>query len=518
MIRPIVCLLAATYALDPAAALAAPRTPCDRAEAPAVTGLADRLARSDDPTAWQSLLPAAAEVARLDSLSVADRACAAYVAGSAAFFLSASSERRRPAAAAAVRHFARAEALAPAAMSGRQPKSRLRTAWQRLGEVPGWLRGRRPVALAVPGGPPGTVRISPADPETWAAVCPGEACAVGIELPRGPDGASVSLRPGWYRVEHVGPCGAAGEAVEVSGGVLPVPDPAVCTAQIEAVDGEAAVESITVKGPDGAVDPTMAPVEAALTVEAPGYVPRAVTPPPSGGPLRVALERCPVTLEVSTRPTDARVEGAGPGPWGARTIRATAPGHGPVEQTVDVPPPEGCAGLHRVAIELPRPISVVGVDHQNRPVSIAKLVVQGEPVDPVGLYRVSGRYGLQAMHPTLGVVTMKIEVAPCEGADCGPVQVTVPFPEPPDAGPGVGPRVAWISGGVMLGLGALAGVGALGVHSDIQSYESKRAAGEPLDDLVERRDRLALAADVMFVGGALSMATGWLWSALAGDD
>lgn len=511
-------LLSAIFALEAPAAWAAPRTPCDRAEAPAVVALADRLARSDDPDAWRSLMPAAAEAATVDSLSPADRACAAYVAGSAAFFLSADRGAGRPYAVAAVAHFARAEAIAPDAMGARQPRSRMTTAWQRLGPAPGWLRARTPLPFAIPGGPPGTVRLGPADPAAWAGECPGDGCAVAIEVPRGAAGASVSLRPGWYRIEHVGRCGTSEAVAELRGGVLPVPEPAVCTARVEVSDGGAAIDGFTLTVDGAAVEPAAAPVAVPMRIEAPGYVPRTVKAPDAGGPLPVALDRCPVTLDVHTRPADARVEGAGPGPWGERTVRATAPGHGPVERTVDVPPPEGCQGRHRITLELPRPVSVVGTDHGGRAVSIARLVVQGETVDAVGLYRPPGRYGLQAMHPTLGVATTKFEVTPCDGAECGPVRVDVRFPPPPETGPGAGPTVAYVTGGVLLGLSGLAGISAWRTHGDIQNYESKANDRVPLRDLVDERDSAARAADVLLVTGGVALLTGWLWSRLAGDE
>lgn len=503
-------LLPAIFALEVAAAHAAPRTPCDRVEAPAVEALAERLARSDDPAAWRSVLAAGADAAVADAFSARDRACAAYVAGSAAFFLSADRKDGRRFAVAAVGHFARAEALAPDGMSGRQPRSRLNTAWRRLGAVPGWLQGSRPLPFALPAGPAGTVRLSPADPDAWADICPGEACAVRVEVPRGDGGSTVSLRPGLYRVAHVGPCGVAEVAVELEGGVLPIPAPAVCTAALVVRDGDAPIEGWRATIDGEPVDGAALPVETAVEVSAPGYVAQTVTAPPQGGPLAVELARCPVTLEVRTLPASATVEGAGPGPWGTRTVRATAPGHGPVQRTVEVSRPgEGCAGTERVAFELPRPISVVATDHQGKPVSVAKLLVQGEQVDPVGLFRVSGRYGLQAMHPTLGAVTEKFEVTPCDGEDCGPVRVEVRFPPPADAGSGIGSTLAYTGGSVMLVVGALAAIGAFSANADIQRYRSKAEDRVALQDLVDQRDKAALAADVMLLGGGGLMWLGW---------
>lgn len=519
MRRPIVCLLLASWALDPSAARAAPPTPCTAdALAPAVAGLADRLAASDEPAAWTAILAAAAALAEGDGFSPAERACAAYVAGSAAFFLSADRDAGRRHAATAVRWFGLAEALAPEAMAARQPRSRSGTAWQRLGEVPGWLRGRRPVAVAIPPGPAGTVRLSPADPAAWRAVCAD--CEARIDVPREAERAvSVSLRPGWYRVEHVGPCGATAAEAEVAGGLVPVPEPAVCTAQVRALDGEAPIADFTVRAGEAPIDAAAAPVGGPLTVEAAGYLPRAVTPDPLGGPLPVALERCPVILDVTARPAHARVDGAGPAPWGPRTIRATAPGHGPVSRAVDVPRPARCAGArHAVEIALPRAIGVLATDAEGRPVSVARLLVDGEPADPVGLARPPGRYAIEARHPTLGAATAAVEVPPCAAPDCPPVSAALKFPPPPSTGVRTGPLVAYITGGVLLTGGLLAGVSAWGTHNQILTYDSKSSAGEALDDLVARRDEQARAADVLLIGGGLSLLGGWLWSTFAEAD
>lgn len=513
-------LLVATCALEPAVAHATTAPCAAELESPVVAGLAERLASTDDRGTWAEIVDGAAPLALDASLATPDRACAAYVAGSASFFLSDRRADRRRRAADAARYFALAQALTPDAMSGRQPKSRMRTTWARLGQVPGWLTGRPvPVEVAVPDGAD-QVRLSPADPAAWHAVCPEPACggAATFVIPRG--AGPVDLAPGRYTVEAVGRCGASRQTVELGAGRVSADPPPPCTARLTAVDGEQPIEGFAVRDAAGAsIDPATAPVgQGPLTVSALGYADALVEPPVGGGPVEVALARCTVDLVVQTRPPGATVEGAGPGPWGPRAIVATADGQGRLEETVDVPRPERCADArHTASVALPRPVTMLTRDDRNEWVSVGRLFVDDARVDPLRFFVSPGQHTYEAVSAEHGIARGVFEVPPCATAACPPVEVAARFGPRVESsgrsggGPGTGATVTMAVGGALVGAGLIAGAAAWGNHRRIEAYGTKREEGDSLDTLVETRNTQALTADVLFVSGGVSLTVGLLW-------
>jgi hypothetical protein len=109
-------------------------------------------------------------------------ACRHYLAGAAAFFLS---ERSAEWAPRAVEHLLAAHLLDPAAMDHVQARSRLRTAFLRLGDVPG-LRTS---------GAPATVEFVPTGPPLPFVLRPTEALAPTWQLPAPPSTTAATARP-----------------------------------------------------------------------------------------------------------------------------------------------------------------------------------------------------------------------------------------------------------------------------------------------------------------------------------
>lgn len=513
-------LLVATCALEPAVAHAASAPCAAELQSPVVAGLAERLASTDDRGTWAEIVDGAAPLTLDAALTPADRACAAYVAGSASFFLSDRRAERRRRAADAARFFALAQALASDEMSGRQPKSRMRTTWTRLGRVPGWLTGRPvPVEVSVPDGAD-RVRLSPADPAAWHAVCPEAACADAVVFVVPAGAGPIDLPPGRYIAEAVGRCGASRREVELGAGRLAVGPPPPCTARLTAVDGEQPVEGVTIRDAAGAsIDPAAAPVgQGPLTVSAPGYADALVEPPAGGGPVEVELARCRVDLIVETRPPGAAVEGAGPGPWGPRPISATADGQGRLEETVDVPRPERCTGArYTTAVALPRPVTLLTRDDRGEWVSVGRLFVDDAQVDPLRFHARPGQHTFEAVSAEHGIARGAFEVAPCATAACPPVEVVARFGPPVEAkarrggGPGTGSTVTMAVGGALVGAGLIAGAAAWANHRRIEQYDTKRTEGDSLDTIIDTRDTQALTADVLFVSGGVSLTVGLLW-------
>ncbi|MCB9540029.1 MAG: hypothetical protein H6704_27765 [Myxococcales bacterium] len=507
-------------------ALAAPDTPCDDVALPApVEALRARLAGTDSRVAWATLAQDAGQVAGTLPPGEA-RACAHYLAGSAHFFLSAALAERRRHAADAVRHLVAAQAMAPDAMDATQPRARLSTAWSRMGKVGDWFTGARPVKVTLEGAERATgVVLRPRAPDGWSEACgatPTCRGAVRIALPP-PADRPIGLRPGRWAVEVEGRCGARAADLDVpdAGGVLTLPPAAPCAITLEARDGEAPVTDLALWADGRPIAPTeLTAAAGAVTVRAPGYRPAKVTLPPAGGTVTVALERCAVDLQVRTIPADATVEGGGPAPWGARAIAARRPDLGRVRATVDVPRPADCKGAtHEAELVLPRPVTVQARDPDGDPVVVARLKVQGKPVDALGFSQPPGAYGFQAEHPRWGMAVGRFTVDPCPpSGDCRPTPLVIDFPEPSGGGAPTGALVTMGVGGAVAVGGLIAGATALSSQRALDDYENKRQAGVALDDLVTERDDRAAAADALLLTGGVVLTAGLVWWWLGGGD
>ena len=508
-----------------APALAA-ATPCDDVPLPpAVEHLRDRLARTDARLAWATLAEDAARLAA-DQDGDGARACAHYLAGSAHFFLSAAASERLLHAGAAVGHLIAAQALAPDAMRGKQPDSRLRTAWSRLGRVDGWLTGGKPVAVEVPPAPRARhIVLSPADAAGWNAACgttPACAEAARLPLPGGESARQILLRPGRYAVEVVGRCGTTrGEAVVARDGALPLPEVAPCQVTLVARDGDDPVADAQVWAGDravaaGALEANLGPV----TVRAPGYLDAALTLPIAGGEVQVALSRCPVRLDVDAHPADAIVTGAGVAPWGPRTVVAQREDLGRVEQAVDVPRPASCVDAsHPITIVLPRRVTVFARSADGDPAAVSRLRVQGDDVDPLGFAQPPGTYGYQAENPDLGMAVGRFTVDACpDRGPCTPTRVAVEFVSAPDRGAPTGALVTLGIGGAVAVGGLIAGATALGKQRDLEDYTTKRDVGVGIDDLIDQRDDRATTADALLATGGVVLTAGLIWWLLGGDS
>ena len=476
---------------------AAPRTPCTDAPA-ALQALAERLLATQDRGSLVRLAEDAA------AMSYTGGACSAYVAGSAWFFLSATGADRRFHAARAVSNLVRAQALDPAGMADVQPQSRLREAWNRLGEVPGWLEGP-PRAVSVRA--TGRLSLAPADASAWMAACGAlPTCDRAADIRALVAGeVQIILRPGRYRWTLLTECGQAEGVATVADAGLELAPPA-CTRTVEAVDesaqpNEIIVDSRVVRAEGEAPGR----VGEEVTLEAPGYQPVRVRIQAGPGPQRVPLARCPVDLRVVIRPADALVEGAGLAPWGVRSVRARRVGYADLTMPVEVPRPVRCAGaLHEVGLELGRPVRVVALRGE-QPTVLDRLWVQGRPVDPAGFVQPPGTYGFQAEHATLGTRSGEFSVLPCGTGTCAATTLRVLYDRPTRTGPW------WVvaGGGAALLAGGAFGAGALKTDEQIQAYTTRRNEARSIADLVDERDRQATLAN-MGVGLGLALVVGGL--------
>ncbi|MCB9546377.1 MAG: hypothetical protein H6706_11040 [Myxococcales bacterium] len=494
--------------------MAAP-TPCAGLAGP-VGALAERLPATRDRGGIARVAQDAAALA--DAGTPAERACAAYTAGSAWFFLSAQGADRRYHAAAAVAGLLRAQSLDPVAMAERQPVSRLREAWARVGPVPGWLDGARgPVAVTLPARA-GRVRLGPADPAAWRLACgatPSCAEAAEVAFDLRPDASGeLALRPGQYAIALTTACGTTRIAAAVEGGALPLPPDPPCPVRLAVRDGERPVPDARLVGPDGApraLDDLRAD-QGPVTVSAPGFAPRTVDLLPGGGDQSVPLARCVVDLRVATQPPGAEVEGAGPAPWGRRAVRVRHPGYVDQVVQVEVPPPARCDDArHDVGVELARPVIVVGHDGDDRFVLPARLWIQGDEVAITGFGRPPGRYGFQADHPRLGTTIGVLTVDACAGARCPPVRLDARFERALDPGAGPGPWILAGGGGLAVVAGIVFGSLALGADQDLRTYTVRREEAKSVAELVDERDRWAGAADLSLGLGATAAVGGLLW-------
>ncbi|MCB9523532.1 MAG: hypothetical protein H6702_09125 [Myxococcales bacterium] len=477
--------------------------PCEGPLPPTHTALFTRLDAAG-PADWPAVL-AEAQAAAAEGTPAA-RACAHYVAGSAAFFLSRPAADRAHHAWQAVRHLVTAQALAPAAMAEKRAAARLDNAWARVPDAPGWpaAAGARPVTLNSPGG---TVRLAPP--------LDGEA-PIELELPAGSH--RLTLRPGPWRLGRVGRCAAPPQGVTLGGGAVAVPGKA-CPVTLTVTDDGAAVDGVALVGPEGPI-----PVEGlrgggTVTVQAPGYLAARVALPAEGGPIQVALRRCPVSLEVTTEPPGVPLAGAGPGPWGPRTVTLWPEGPHPAPVAVAVPRPTGCADArHAARITAPHPLTAQGLDGTEAPVAISRLVVAQQAVDPAGFHLPPGRHVYQATAPGLGLTLGQFVVPTCgDPRGCAPLPLEVRWRRTP-GGParaaapdGPGPQITLAVGGLIAAGGLVAGAQALATQRDIDGYTSPAVDRRRLDDLFAERDDQALTADVLLGIGLTTAAVGLVW-------
>lgn len=493
-----------------AAASAQAAAPCTDGATEAT--LAPLRAALERPDTWAEAVrlvpPATPDAAPLDDAARAERACRHYLAGAAAFFLS---ERTPEYAPRAVEQLLSARLLSPVEMDHVQARSRLKTAFTRLGDVPGLQpKGNLAVVeVAARGAPAGFVlRPRRADTPRWP-------------LPAPAAGASLLLPPGEYRATVNGRCGDSDMDFTVAGGAgrIELPEAPACRVRLLPVGSDgAALAGLRVLGADGAVLPgdTFPASAGTVTVDAPGHLPARVALGALRGDHVVPLARCPVDLSIVPTPADAQVQGAGPGPWGTRSVTVTRPGHVPATRSVDVPAPADCAGARQaVAIALDRPVTLFARYDDGTAATPGALTVDAEQVSATGFELSVGRHAFEARVPDAPAVSGAFEVPPCAAADCPPVRLDVTFERPRETR--LGPILVAGTGGLTMLGGLIAGAGALSAQSDIEDYSARQKEDVPMDTLVARRDDRAQLADVLMGAGAAVAVTGLLWYWLGGD-
>lgn len=410
-------------------------------------------------------------------------------------------------------------------MNGRQPRARLKTGWQRVGPVDGWTT-KEPADARIEAQPEaGTLTLSPATPARWIAACgDAPACREALDLTTavGPQGArSMSLRPGKYLLKYRAACGTAEGEVDFAGGAIALPAPPPCAVTLDVRDGEAPLSAYKVLSPDakpidaGAVTAALG----RLRVEAPGFRAASVALPPAGGPVRVALERCPVRVEVPVEPADARVEGAEPAPWGLREIRIERPGHVARKLALDLAAPAACDdAVFRVEerLVLSRRVSVVARDAEGRPVTPTRIAVDGAPTALTGFERPAGTYAFRAENPDYGTISGTFTVENCASDACDPATLDLRFGERRREGASKGPALTMGLGGVLIAGGLASGAAAYATQKRIDDYGTRAEEGYPIDSLLDRRAEQARAADVLVGLGATALVTGLVWHLIDG--
>ena len=487
---------------------------------PAVKDLARDLDNARTQAVRLEIATRAETLSRTETLSARDRACAAYLAGSAHFFDTKKGKLHQRAAADALRLFIRAAVLAPAEMSALQARTRLKTAWRRLGKVSGWIDRASPRPIAVPAADEDdTLILSPGDPDTWTKTCGAAAAclaAVQFELPRRAGQAfEAPMAPGRYTLSRRTACGTAVHPVpvDIGAGSFPIPPAAACPVTLEVVDREGPVSDWHLATP-GVADVTQTQLKADMgpvTVSALGYRTQKVELPAAGGPLKIEMERCPVKLQVRTIPPDARLEGIEAGPWGRRTLSARRPGHRDLQHVVEVPPPKKCAdATHQISLVMERNILIAAYAGNGKAVTPSRFTVNGAAVDVLGFHRPPGQYGFRVEHAEEGTVTGRFEVAACTGGACPPVSLRIDFA--PRRRPPAAASKWTMALGAGMALGGLAfGLAALESNQSLETYSNKRAMGISIEDLEDRRDQEARTADQLFLLGGALLGSGYLW-------
>lgn len=484
--------------------------PCtDTATEAALAPLRAALERPDTwAEAVRQVPTATPDAAPGDATARAERACRHYLAGAAAFFLS---ERTPEYAPRAVEQLLSARLLSPVEMDHVQARSRLKTAFTRLGDVPGLQpKGNLAVVeVASRGTPVGFVlRPRRADTPRWP-------------LPAPVAGASLLLPPGEYRATVNGRCGDSDMDFTVAGGAgrIELPEAPACRVRLLPVGADGvALAGLRVIGADGAVLPgdTFEASAGAVTVDAPGHLPVRLALDALSGDHVVSLARCPVDLAVAATPADARVQGAGPAPWGHRSVTVTRAGYAPESLSVDVPAPADCAGARQaVAVALSRPVTLFARYDDGTAATPGAVLVDSKEVLPLGLNLAVGGHTFEVRAPDAPPVSGPFEVPHCAASDCPPVRLDVTFERPRETR--LGPVLVAGAGGLTMMGGLIAGAGAMAAQSDIEDYNTRRKEDVPMDTLVSRRDDRAQLADVLLGTGAAVAVGGLLWYWLGGD-
>ncbi|MBU1432193.1 hypothetical protein KKF91_16780 [Myxococcota bacterium] len=507
------------WTLLAAFSLAAPAQakPCDGQAGP-LRALASRLAKTTDRAALNAVV---VEAVGLTKTVEGDEAqsCAHYLAAGAHFYLSNQRVGAQLHAAHAVAHLLRSQTLTPKAMESTQGQARLKTAWQRVGLVPGWLEAKNaPVWVEIPAAAQ-PITLSPADMGGWEAACgTSRECAEVVRYALTPaQPLRLQLRPGQYRVSRAGRCGASEHVARVIGGALALPAPKRCQITLKVMGKAAPVQSFSVEDAEGrplALDALHGGL-GVVTIRAKGYLPEAVTLKGQEGELSVRLKRCLVDQPVRIQPQDAEVQGGGPGPWGPRQIAATRAGYLPLKTTIKIPPPVNCAQpLRPVVLVMDRQISVQGREPSGALVFPSQLWIEGEALNPASFGRPVGEYSYRALHPRFAPATGRLKVEPCRLTPCGAQRLEIAFTPRASKGEGAqgsGPYAIMGVGGALVLGGLIAGGAAMSTQSDIDDYTNKREEKVGLEQLIERRDGQIRAANLLSAAGAASLFLGYSW-------
>jgi len=473
--------------------------------------LSQRLRRTQDRSEISKIAQEAVTLAK-EERSGGGRACAHYLAAGAYFFLSSQGEGQWMRSAQAVHHLIQAEMLAPEQMKGAQPKSRLRTAWGRLGKIEGWLDEKKaPVRVILPAL---RLRIQPAE-QSWRLRCNSAPCHQAVQhLIQGP--AVLSFRPGRYRVDRLDECGSSTHVIDLKEGALLFPKAPPCLVHLEVHGKEGLLQEFQIFSTTGQIlnPEVLHGGMKQLKVKSPGYHDASVSLPEKGGSLVVKLKPCSVRLRLKVEPSDARLEGAGEGPWGARRVRAFRPGYAPLKKILEIPP--SCGASKEQLLVMERQVRVEAKNPDGDPVIPSRLGLADLSVSPIAFSQPPGSFVFRAEHPDYKDVIGHLHVEPCSPGPCGAQRMRFQFQANrrhsiPKRGGGRGPFITMGLGGLMITGGLLAGAAAMGTQSDINTYTNKREEEIPLDDLISRRGYQTQAADYLIGAGGLSLASGLLW-------
>ena len=511
--------LIALLSLSAVPAHAKTPTPCNTETlSTSVASLRDTLSSTDDRDRLREI------AAQIESLLDSEREransiCLAYLAGSAYFVLSSGRSRQKGDAFHAVRLFLRAQSMDPERMSTRQPRMRLRASWSRLGKARGWLRGRALVEVKTPPLPDGhqLILAPPKNPD----VCPH---CDGVFALNG--SATLSIRPGTYRLGHRSPCGVrfADELIVVGGGLIGAPKRPACPVSLRVLDGENPVSGVQLVNAEGVSVPaaSVTTETGTLNIKARGYEDTAWTPSTDQEKQTISMTRCVVRLVVETTPAKTSIDPGERRTWGRRVLRLSYPGHASIEREVMVPRPDQCndGNIHKVNLSLPRAVSVRATGPDGAAVTPSRLVVDGEPAEILGFHRRPGQYTYAALHSEHGPVSGVLAIPACLTTECPPVVLNLSFR--PD-GSGAGDewdtgRILTVTGSSLVTGGLVMGLVAMSKQADLDEYTNKREENRPIAPLIDARDEAAMAADSRFVLGGVTLTSALLWHWLGGDE